>query len=535
MLEALLLSFVVAFAAWFIIQRKRRLSFFKDLGIPGPAPSFLSGNLSELIQKGTLLKYKEWLDKYGDIVGFYNGAHPFLIVKDPELIKKIQIKDFHNFHSRGISSGFARSHPINKDSMVNAQGERWKRIRSLVTPAFTTSNMKKMASLMDDSSNEFLQVLESLQTKREALEFRELFQRLTADVIIRSAFGLKSDLQQKDRKKSTTEALFRETLDSLQQFRRAWINFLTACFPEFTPLWRLIISFFSRHNKTAADKSFDEITPIIQFRRENREKDRCDLLQLMLNAEVEDAHLVNVHSLTASGDADNASEGCQPEKVKEGGRKCVLTNTEILANGFSFFVAGFETTGSTMAYLSYLLAKHQDIQDRLRDDVLAVLKRDGAFTYDNVFGIKYLDQVISESLRFYSPVVGFTTRRCARDYAHKGITIPAGTSIVIPNHHLSHDPNFWEQPEVFDPERFSPENKGHVDPVVYQPFGQGPRNCVGMRFAQLEMKLTMAKLLAKYKLLLDDRHIKENDLELESTFIFAMPKNGIWLKVEKVV
>ncbi|XP_049274018.1 LOW QUALITY PROTEIN: cytochrome P450 3A8-like [Rhipicephalus sanguineus] len=534
MLEALLLSFVVTFATWFIIQRKRRLSFFKDLGIPGPPPSFLSGNLSELIQKGTLVKYKEWLDKYGDIVGFYNGAHPFLIVKDPELIKKIQIKDFHNFHSRGISSGLALSHPINKYSIVIAQGERWKKIRSLVTPAFTTSNMKKMASLMDDSSNEFLQVLESLQRKGEALEFRELFQRLTADVIIRSAFGLKSDLQQKDRKKSTIESLFRETLDSLQQFRRTWINFLTTCFPEFTPLWRLTISFFSRHNKTAQDKSFDEITPIIQFRRENRE-DRCDLLQLMLNAEGEDAQLVNVHSLTAAGDADSASEGNQPEKVNEDGKKCVLTNTEILANGFGFFVAGFETTGSTMAFLSYLLAKHQDIQDRLREDVLAVLKRDGAFTYDNVFGIKYLDQVISESLRFYSPVVGFTTRRCARDYVHKGITIPAGTSIVIPNHHLSHDPNFWEQPEVFDPERFSPENKGHVDPVVYQPFGQGPRNCVGMRFAQLEMKLTMAKLLSKYKLLLDDRHIKEKDLELESTFVLAMPKDGIWLKVENVV
>ncbi|KAH7964220.1 hypothetical protein HPB51_027540 [Rhipicephalus microplus] len=113
--------------------------------------------------------------------------------------------------------------------------------------------------------------------------------------------------------------------------------------------------------------------------------------------------------------------------------------------------------------------------------------------------------------------------------------IPAGTSIVIPNHHLSHDPNFWEQPEVFDPERFSPQNKGLVDPVVYQPFGQGPRNCVGMRFAQLEMKLTMAKLLAKYKLLLDERHIKEKNLELESTFIFAMPKDGIWLKIEKVI
>lgn len=534
MLGAFLVSFVVVLVAWFIMQRRRRFSLFKDLGIPGPTPSFLSGNMSELIREGTLVKYKEWLDKYGDIVGFYNGAHPFVIVKDPELIKKIQIKDFHNFHCRGMSSGFARSHPINKESMINGQGERWKKMRNLLTPAFTTSNMKKMVRLIDDSSTEFLNTLEILRTKNEALEIRDLFQRLTADVIIRSAFGLKSDLLQIERKNSTTESLFQETLISFQQYRRSWLHFFTGCFPEFTPLWRLIISYGSRNSKTVADKCFDDITAIIQFRRENPEKDRCDLLQLMLNAEAEEANVVNVHSLAASGGAESAPEGNLPAKVNGGGRKYALTNTEILANGFSFFVAGFETTGSSMAFMSYLLAKHQDIQDRLREDVLAVLKRDGAFTYDNVFSIKYLDQVISEALRLYSPVVGFTTRRCARDYVHNGITLPAGTSIVIPKHYLSYDPNFWEQPEVFDPERFSPENEGHVDPFVHQPFGQGPRNCVGMRFAQLEMKLTMAKLLAKYKLILDDRHVKEKDLQLESTFIFAQPKDGIWIKVEKI-
>ncbi|XP_072146012.1 cytochrome P450 3A5-like isoform X2 [Dermacentor andersoni] len=551
MLEAFLLSAIVTLAAWLVIERRRRLSFFKDLGIPGPPPSFLSGNLSEIIQKGTLVKYKEWLEKYGDIVGFYNGAHPFLIVKDPELIKKIQIKDFHNFTSRGMSSGFARSHPINKQSLVNADGERWKKMRSLLTPAFTTRNMKKMMSLMDDGSNELLDAIETLRSKHKAIEFRELFQRLTADVIIRSAFGLKSNLQQKGRTNSSTESLFQESLNTIQQFRRAWINFLTACFPELIWFWRAIISYSSSHTKTPTDKSFHEIAPIIKFRRGNREKDRSDLLQLMLNAEVEVGAPVNVHSLTASGDADSSYQEDQPVKVNDIGKKHALTDTEIMANGFTFFLAGFETTGTALAFAAYLLAKHQDIQDRLREEVLSVLKRDGAFTYDNVFSIKYMDQVISESLRLFSPVVGFvklnasrkfslsllgsfTTRRCARDYVHNGITIPAGTSVIIPNHHLSHDPAFWKTPENFDPERFSPENKGQIDPTVYQPFGQGPRNCVGMRFAQLEMKLTMAKLMAKYKLVLDDRHIKEKELKLESTFIFAYPPDGIWLKVEKV-
>nr|XP_054923751.1 cytochrome P450 3A13-like [Dermacentor andersoni] len=534
MLEVLLLSVIVVLSAWFIIQRKRRFSFFKDLGIPGPPPSFLSGNLSEIIQKGSLITFKEWLDKYGDIVGFYNGAHPFIIVTDPELIRKIQIKDFNNFTSRGMMSGFVRSHPIISQSMVHAEGDRWKKMRSLITPAFTTSNMRKMASLIDDSTNELLDVIETLRPKHQVIEFRQLFQRLTADINLRSAFGIKSNLQQKDRVNSSAESLFQESLKSFQQFRTAWINFLTACFPEFAFLWTTFISYSSRLNKTATDRMFDELSPIVEFRRGNRENDRSDLLQLMLNAKVEDEAFVDVHSLTTSVDADSAYEGKQPVKAKHGGKKCFLTNTEILANGFIFFVAGSEATATALAFISYLLAKHQDIQDRLRDEVLAILKRDGTFTYDNVFSMKYMDQVISESLRSYAPAVGFTTRGCARDYVHKGITIPAGTNILIPHYHMSRDPAFWKEHEIFDPERFSPKNKVKIDPAVYQPFGQGPRNCVGIRFAQLEMNLTIAKLMAKYKLILDERHIKENTLKLESTFVLAYPKNGIWLKLEKI-
>ncbi|XP_075556969.1 cytochrome P450 6a8-like isoform X2 [Dermacentor variabilis] len=486
MIESLLLSVIVGLAAWFVIQRKRRLSFFKDLGIPGPPPSFISGNLSELIRKGALVTFQEWLDKYGDIVGFYNGAHPFIIVKDLELIKKIQIKDFNNFTSRGMMSGFARTHPVLTQSMTHADGDHWKKMRSLITPAFTTSNMKKMMSLMDDATNEFFDIIETLRPKHKAIEFRQLFQRLAADVIIRSVFGLKSNLQQKGHSNSSAESLFQDSLESFQQFRRAWINFLTACFPEFTPLWTVVISYSVELSKTATDRMCDEISPIVEFRRANYEKDRSDLLQLMLNAEVEDEASTDMRLLTTSIDTDSTNTESQPANANSR-KKSFLTNMEVMANCISFFVAGFETTATALAYTAYLLARHPNIQGRLREEVIRVLKRDGIFTYDNVFSMKYMEQVISESLRFYAPVTGF-----------------------------------------------SPENKAQGDLAAYQPFGQGPRMCVGIRFAQLEMKLTLAKLLAKYKLVLDDRHLKEKELKLESTFFLTYPKNGIWLKLEKI-
>lgn len=532
MFDALFLSAVIALATWFFIQRKRRLSLFKDLGIPGPPPSFISGNLSEIIQKGAAVTFKEWMDKYGDFFGFYNGAYPVIIVKDPELIKKIQIKDFSNFHARGVTSGFTRVHPVNKNTIVNVKGDRWKEMRSLLTPAFTTSNIKKMAVMMGDCTNEFLKVLKSYHEQNTAFDAGECFHRLTADVIVRSAFGLKSDLQLKGKSNSTAESLFQDSRESFQQFRHAWRTYLTACFPEFGMLWKLLLPFIARFSKTPTDNIIDDVTPIIQFRRGNREAARTDLLQLMLNAEAEEGAPVNVHSLTVNYDGDTTPEENEPSKTIKIKNRRFLSNTEIAGNGLAFFIAGFETTGTALSFMAYLLAKHQDIQDRLREEIVEVLERDGAFTYDNVFGMKYLDQVICESMRYYPGVVGFTTRMCGQDYVHNDVTIPAGVSILIPNYHMSHDPAHWDEPDKFDPDRFSAARKGQIDPMVYQPFGQGPRNCIGMRFAQLEMRLAMAKTLAKYKFVLDDRHLKEEKLEIGSSFVFAYPERGIWIKLE---
>ncbi|CAN8031002.1 unnamed protein product, partial [Ixodes persulcatus] len=135
----------------------------------------------------------------------------------------------------------------------------------------------------------------------------------------------------------------------------------------------------------------------------------------------------------------------------------------------------------------------------------------------------------------------FITRTCQHDYEYNGLKIPAGMSIMIPAYQLHHDPNLWSEPEKFDPERLTCRCTVQINtdtivlilPVI-QPFGNGPRNCVGIRFAQLEMKLTLAKMLSKYKLLLDERHVKEDSLKLGSTLIFCYPKDGVWLKFEKI-
>jgi cytochrome P450 family 3 subfamily A len=112
--------------------------------------------------------------------------------------------------------------------------------------------------------------------------------------------------------------------------------------------------------------------------------------------------------------------------------------------------------------------------------------------------MKYLDMVIDETLRMYPPSVTLN-RAASTDYEYNDIKVRKGQIITVAIYALHHDPEIYPQPEQFQPERFSDENKRKRDHQAYMPFGAGPRNCIGMRFALMEMKLMLVSVLAKYR------------------------------------
>ncbi|EEC00733.1 cytochrome P450, putative [Ixodes scapularis] len=251
----------------------------------------------------------------------------------------------------------------------------------------------------------------------------------------------------------------------------------------------------------------------------------------MLNAEADADASVDVDKLTVEYENESMPE--RAEKSTKINQKRRMTTEEIQANASTFLIAGFETTGTTLAFSAYLLAKHPDIQDKTREEVKSIIEKENGLTYDGVFSMRLLDQVISEVLRLYPPVVGFITRRCDNEYEYEGLKIPSGITVVVPAYQLHHDPEYWENPEEFDPERFSPENKDKIEPMAYQPFGNGPRNCVAMRFGQLTLKMTLAKLLSKYKFTLDEERHK-NGLKIGSSFTLAYPEGGVWIYINEL-
>jgi cytochrome P450 family 6 len=136
-----------------------------------------------------------------------------------------------------------------------------------------------------------------------------------------------------------------------------------------------------------------------------------------------------------------------------------------------------------LTFSTYELALNQDVQDKLRSEINEVLaKHNGEVTYDAIMEMKFLDMVFNETLRKY-PVVDLQSRKATKDFAipKSNLVIPAGTAVMIPIYALHNDERFWENPNKFDPERFTPENVQKRHPFTFIPFSEGPRICIGLR------------------------------------------------------
>ena len=213
----------------------------------------------------------------------------------------------------------------------------------------------------------------------------------------------------------------------------------------------------------------------------------------------------------------------------EAGDNDKLTDEEIISQSFIFLIAGYETTANSVAYACYLLATNPDVQQKLINEIDTNCPDAISINYDSVQGLPYLDMVISETLRIYPP--GFLINREANDQAEiNGIHVAKDIMIAIPVYGIHHNPKIWPNPEQFIPERFSPEEKAKRPPCSYLAFGNGPRNCIGMRLALLEAKIALVKILQNVELIAVTE--TENPLKIR-TGASLSPINGIYLGFRK--
>ncbi|CAH1637380.1 unnamed protein product [Spodoptera littoralis] len=492
-LPIVLTSFIYILYLYFT----RTFKYWKSRKVRGPEPTVFFGNIKEsaLRQKNIGVIMQEIYNNYPNekVVGVYRMTSPCLLIRDLEIVKHIMIKDFEVFGDRGVEfskKGLGQN-------LFHADGDTWTALRNRFSPIFTTGKLKNMFYLMNEGADNFVEHISTECQKKQEFEIHSLLQTYTVSTISACAFGVGYD--------SLDDKL--ETLKLVDQIISAptYANELDMMYPGLLTSLNLSII------PVPIQKFFKNLVDNIITQRNGKPTGRNDFMDLIL--ELREMREVNY---TKYGNFVKPLE---------------ITPEVMAAQAFVFYVAGYETSATTMAYLMYQLALNQDIQNRLIAEIDEVIQRNtGEVTYDMIKEMKYLNKVFDETLRMYS-IVEPLQRKATRDYQVPGtdLVIEKGTIVLISPRGIHYDEKYYDNPEVFNPDRFDPEEVGKRHPCAYLPFGLGQRNCVGMRFGRVQSQLCIVKVLSKFRV----EPSKNTDRNLKVTPHRAIigPKGGIHLNI----
>ncbi|KFW07715.1 Cytochrome P450 3A21, partial [Fulmarus glacialis] len=482
------------FVALLIVYGTWPFGLFKKLGIPGPRPLPFLGTCLEY-RKGFLKFDNECFQKYGKVWGIYDGRQPVVAVMDPQIIKCVLVKEcFSTFTNRRRLDIAGEM----KNAVSLAEDEQWKRIRTVLSPVFTSGKLKEMFPIMKHYGEVLVKNVQKRVEKDNALSLKDIFGSYSMDVVTSTLFGVNIDSMNNPKDPFVKEI---EKMAKYDLFHPIFL--LTYVCPFIVPLFVKMNESFG-HNETL-EFFKKSISKIKQDREKETHKGRVDFLQLMIESQNSTNHRSN--------------EGNHSNKA--------LTDSEILLQAFIFIFAGYETTRNTLCFLAYELATHPDVQQKLLEEINTVLPNKAPLTYEAMMQLEYLDMVVNETLRLF-PLGGRLERACKKDVEINGVTIPKGSIVMIPSYILHHNPEYWPNPEEFRPERFSKENKEAIDPYTYLPFGAGPRNCIAMRFALLILKVAITILLQHFTF----QTCKETQIPLKlSPRAILRPEKQIILKL----
>jgi len=268
---------------------------------------------------------------------------------------------------------------------------------------------------------------------------------------------------------------------------------------------------------------------IIRFRKIKNQR-RNDFLQQMLDSldESQEESLISNPRCYVNAERKDS----QNESIKDRINSKGLSPTAVVAQSLLFLIVGFEKVAHTMSLMCYLLAKNTECQEKLFKEIDQILAtNDGKINSETIAKMHYMDMVIWETLRMYPPAIRIN-RECNKTCQINGLLIPEGTVLELCTYAVLNNEAIYPNPKVFNPERFSPKNmERSKDPFAHLSFGIGPRNCIGKRFAEMKMKITLANILKDFSFACAPE--SQAPLRFENGFPGFLARNGIHLLVKK--
>lgn len=440
----------------------------------------------------TQLMYKEKLFKLSGMA----KKNIFLIHPETvkEILKRSNLIDKSKFYNNLKN--------LLNESLLISSGDKWRAKRKLLNPTFHFQILEEFQSIFNKYSNILVKKLEN-QEQGKPFELFQIVSLCALNIIGETAMGIESGSD------ICIEMNYIETLN----------NALSTLFRNFSSNW---YSFFLLNSITSfGNKKNNDFRTLHEFAKniiETREKimkkqqtdfdkfkktDDMGIKQKMCFLDL----LLHIH-LTENN----------------------ISKEDIIDEVITFMSAGFDSTSVSVCWTLYLLGLHQDIQEKIFDELKCIFNDDiyRCITSEDLQKMKYLECVIKESLRLY-PAVPIIGRENNEKFKIGQYEIPPHTSLIIFIYGIHHNPEIYENPEIFDPDRFLPENVVKRDPFSFLPFSAGPRNCIGHRFAMKEMKTICANLLRNFKF----RSLDERDKIMFSLKVILHSKNGMRVTIEK--
>lgn len=415
---------------------------------PGLSGLPILGNLLQARRK-PLHFAQNLIQRHGDIVYFKIGFFTGYLLNHPEYVQHVLSFNHQNYNKQNYN--YQKLKPVLGEGLITGDGDEWALHRRLIQPIFHRSGLARFGEITIRATQRLLEKLATSVNPNQPVDVAAEMMELTLEVVTESLFSV--DIR-------PSIDLIRKAFTTLN--KDIAYRFRTAFVP---PLWVP-----TRRNRAfiKARNELDQLVFEMVDRRRKNEESKEDLLERLLEAENE--------LPTAQG----------------------LTDRQIRDEVITLLLAGHETTANLLTWTLYLLSKHPGAAQKIRDELTSVLQGREP-SVDDLPELQYMEIVLKESLRLYPPV-WIISRKAIDDDVIDGYPIPSGSTVTLCIYTLHRHPGFWENPKMFNPERFSDEQSRNRDKYAYLPFGGGPRSCIGKYFAMMEAQLVLAMICSRYHL-----------------------------------
>ncbi|MCW3060171.1 MAG: Cytochrome [Capsulimonas sp.] len=438
---------------------------------PGPKSTLLLGS-ARRFRKDPIDFLRMLARDYGDVVSFQIGPQPMALVNHPDLIRDILVTNAKQFHK---GRGLQRAKRLLGEGLLTSEDARHLRQRRMMQPAFHRQRIAEYGRVMASEAERASEWWQDGATVDVATEMM----RLTLGIVGKTLFGADVENEADEISGALDEAI--------QMFHLLMLPFADV-------LARLPLPPVRRFNAARARLDAVIYRMIAEHRRTN--DDRGDLLSMLLAVRDEE---------------------------EDGAR---MTDEQIRDEAMTIFLAGHETTANALAWTWYLLSQHPEIEATLHAELAGALNG-RVPSVDDLSNLPYTRKIIAESMRLYPPawVIG---RRAITPCTINGYAIPKETVVLVSQSVTHHDARFYDDPERFDPSRWTPEFESTLPKFAYYPFGGGPRVCIGEQFAWMELILTLATLAQRWRF-----HLVPGHPIATMPIITLRPRHGVRMTAEK--